>query len=498
MVSFIERYRQTRKADTSLIAIESPDQIATIEKIGSENSGPIITWDCCNGWIGENEEGKRHTITLASQEKEADKADKIKAMTVSIVDCLTLAKDLPKKSVLIIQNSHIFFREDARDLGPLVVQSLYNLRELFKGSRRSVVLLGPQFNFPSELVGVVSIEEEFPSEGALEVMTRRLVAGNKKLIVSEEEIKIAAGCLRGLSLYGAEQELAISVDTVEKKLDLGMLRERARRAISRVPGCSIWGGSENFGDVGGHRSLVEFLGRVIRGKKEFNLVCQFDEVEKDFAGIGGDSSGVSQSMFGRVLSEIQDREIPCILLTGIAGSGKSLISKCLGGEIGCDTMCINFSSAKDSLVGKSEENVNSILKVIRGVSGGRAIFVMTCNKVDGLPPEFKRRMNLGTWFFDLPDLGERELIWGIYLRKFGLSGDEGWRELLGRELSGAEIRGCCELAWMLGCGVREAVEYIVPIVESSREEIERIRMMANGRFLSTRNRGSYSYISNNK
>jgi len=106
-----------------------------------------------------------------------------------------------------------------------------------------------------------------------------------------------------------------------------------------------------------------------------------------------------------------------------------------------------------------------------------------------LPGELRRRFTLGTFFFDLPTADERETIWRIYLKKYGVSGelpnDEGW--------TGAEIKECCRKAHRLGITLAQASRYIVPISRSAAEQIKALRQMASGKFISASMPGVYRY-----
>ena len=92
---------------------------------------------------------------------------------------------------------------------------------------------------------------------------------------------------------------------------------------------------------------------------------------------------------------------------------------------------------QSSLVGGSGERLRGALQVVDAISQGRSLWIATCNSITTLPPELRRRFTLGTFFFDLPSVAERQAIWEIYLKKWNLDGelpdDEGW--------TGAEIHG---------------------------------------------------------
>ena len=116
-------------------------------------------------------------------------------------------------------------------------------------------------------------------------------------------------------------------------------------------------------------------------------VVMIDEVEKALSGVassGSTDSGVSARMFGTLLSWLSDRE-------------------------------------SDSFV------------------------VCTANDVSRLPPEFSRAERFDALFFlDLPGREQKDKIWELYARQFGIAGkqrrpsDDNW--------TGAEIRSCCRLA----------------------------------------------------
>jgi len=118
------------------------------------------------------------------------------------------------------------------------------------------------------------------------------------------------------------------------------------------------------------------------------------------------------------------------------------------------------------------------------------LWLATCNSMNVLPPELRRRFKLGVWFFDLPDLDERRSIWDIYLKRYEIT--EPHDALLSREWTGAEIETCCELAYDLNVSLLAAAEYIVPVMQHSRTIIEGLRESAKDKFLSASKSGTYS------
>ncbi len=88
-------------------------------------------------------------------------------------------------------------------------------------------------------------------------------------------------------------------------------------------------------------------------------------------------------------------------------------------------------------------------------------FVGTCNDASKLPPEFARAERFdGVFFVDLPGRDQKDGIWSIYQRHYGLDAkqarpdDTNW--------TGAEIKSCCRLASLLDVPLLQAAQNVVP------------------------------------
>lgn len=210
--------------------------------------------------------------------------------------------------------------------------------------------------------------------------------------------------------------------------------------------------------------------------------------EKQFAGNGTDTSGVSTEMTGTLLTWMQDHAASGCIFIGPPGAAKSMVAKATGNSGGIPTIAFDLGAMKGSLVGESSARLRQGLKVVDAVSQSRSLFIGTCNSIGVLPPELRRRFNLGTFYFDLPTASERKAIWKVYLKKYKLKADvfpsdEGW--------TGAEIKTCCDIAWRLRMTLTQAADYIVPVSRSASDQIERLRDQANGKFISASYSGVY-------
>jgi hypothetical protein len=292
--------------------------------------------------------------------------------------------------------------------------------------------------------------------------------------------------VRGLSAFGAEQVVALSLR--KAGLDQTEAWERKKTAISQVRGLELEIDGPTFSDVGGLQAACEFGSRLFAGPRPPRVVVRLDEIEKALAGSEGDLSGISQDCLGVWLSWMEDKGHGGIIAVGPAGAGKTLFSRSLGATHQVPTVAVDLGAMRGSLVGESERYVREALRTIEGLAAGRAFVIATCNKLDTLPPELRRRFKAGIWFFDLPTAAERDRIWQLCQAKYETTGnrppDEGW--------SGAEIRNVCELSYQLSVPLTEAAKYIVPVIVADPDKVRRLRETAKGRFLCASHGGPYS------
>lgn len=489
--TFLERFRHARNAGTPLLAITCPDPAATMVRIQTEIFGganqpsppetPIIQWDIIEGWRGRNKAGTA-AIDIACGTLGSDVNQ-----TINPTESLRIAHHCPERTIIFMMNTHHFMER------PDFLQALWNLRDVFKASLCTVCLIGPEITLPPQLrEDIFMLDEPLPEEVELRNIVRDLFEGAGLPLDPEAEAN-AVDALRGLSAFPAEQSVAMNLR--KSGLDISGLWERKRKLISSTPGLRVYDGSETFEAIGGCDQIKDFLHGIIRGKEAPNVIVFIDEGEKMFAGATGDvsdSSGVSQDFLATTLSYMEDNECDGAIFVGPPGAAKSAVAKAAGNEAGVPTIMLDLGGMKGGLVGKSEAQLRAAYKVVTAVGGGKAFFIMTCNRIVDLPPELRRRFTSGIFFFDLPSKEERDLIWSIYLDKYDLEKDvsfvqdEGW--------TGAEIRNCCRMAYRQGISLEKAAQYIVPVSRAAASQIQTLRKQASGAYLSANEPGVYEWV----
>lgn len=486
--SVVSQVLEARSVSTPLIAIETPDPGATTSELvkaievtcqkAEAPVPPIFNWDAA-GWLRAI-----NSTALSVLEKLLEESGGDPSVTAHPTQTLSIIKNCPAGSLIIMSNLHRFWEGEHPDIS--VVQAVWNLRDIFKSSGRTLVMTMPHCSLPSELQhDVMVLTAELPSPTELKPIVMQMHDNANWSQPSDEELDVAVSALTGLAHQQAEQTVAMSIvhGRDKQKLNLETLRSQQRQQVEQTPGLSIYSGEETFNDLSGMDALLGFMRNVIQSKNKPRAFIFIDEIEKMLAGaLGGgtDSSGTSQEQLGYLLQHMQDTDAKGIILVGVGGTGKSALAKSCGNEGGCWTVGLDLGAMKGSLVGETGALTRRAFKIADSLAQGSGFYVATCNQINAMPPELRRRFNYGTWYIDLPNREARTSMWNHYTTMFGVQNetnfnDDGW--------TGAEIRTCSMMASEMEITLAEASKYISPVSRSSWETVQTLRRLATGRFL---------------
>jgi AAA+ superfamily predicted ATPase len=223
------------------------------------------------------------------------------------------------------------------------------------------------------------------------------------------------------------------------------------------------------------------------------------------------------------------------MFVGISGCGKSLTAKAVATAWGCPLLKVDLGALKSMFVGKSEDNLRKVFKIIEalgfcvvwfdeiekalqgatsgsadgGVSSdalgavltwmqerqGDAFVIMTANDINALPPEFLRKGRFDElWWIDLPNPTERVAVLQAALRanKRDEAIDAVKVAKACEGFTGSEIAAIVPDALHIAFGdsarkmttedLLEAAATVVPLSKTAEKKIDDMRTKAKGNF----------------
>ena len=482
-----------RRAGVPLIAYETSDPAASIAGCvealnGKREETKIIQWNICTGQQPMTELAQ--SLKMFSQHAEPIQEPsaflcELYALARKITDETTKQTEI-NKALIFVHNAHLYMR------GEQFIQAIWNLRDPFAAIGATLVLLCPNASLPVELQNdVVIVTEPLPDAETVNKIVDTIAISARidvKKIKNREKI---VDTMLGISAFAAEQALSLSVD--KDGFDQEQLWERKRKMVEQTPGLTVWRGDKSGADsLGGLVNAKKYLHKLLTSDKNpVRAIMFLDEIEKLLGGATGDLSGVAQDQLKVILTEMQDGDIPGILLLGPPGTGKTALGRYAAAVADAEFIGADTGAMTGSLVGESQAKIRAAFKTFKAVAQGKAMIIATCNSIGSLPPELRRRFTMGTFFVDLPSKEERKAIWPIWKQKFNHDvdllepNDEGW--------TGAEIKACCEISYRMGMSLLDASKYVVPVSKSAADRIERLRVAASGNYIDASADGIYQH-----
>jgi hypothetical protein len=412
-------------------------------------------------------------------ETEATEADVVNA--VELVQWLEDQTDC----VLFAQNFHYMLNDVE------VLQALENGIQTFKSAGVCFVLIAPEVKMPKELDPYfMVIDFDRPDEKRLEIVMNEVIAGCNG--DAPEFNRAAVEAAKGLTEFEAETAFALSLIETKENEGVGafepeLIVEQKKQMIKKS-GLLEFHPPEPLENLGGFNPMKAF----------------FENRKKAYEP-------------GSKLPKPKG-----VLLVGHAGCGKSLTCKVVSSILGWPLIRMDISSLKGSLVGQSEQNINTCTQVIeafgravvwwdeieKALSGAKSsaetgdtaesmlgllltwmqetkaeILVMaSANDIDALPAAFKRAGRFDAIFFaDLPPASEREEIISIMDRRYGSELTECVPSLVKKLAgwTGAEIEQLAKDS--LFDGIETAMENIIPLSVSQKRQVEDLQAWAANR-----------------
>jgi len=380
--------------------------------VAQENALELYTWSVISGLKKWNNGEKQFN-------EEKDEKDPL--------DLLEWFKEKDtKKCILILEDFHPYLTNE--NFG--IIRFIRELCRTDSGYKKTLIIQTPSnMNVKEFEKEVPVLELELPKDetiqAVLDGVTKDLAYDMKP---NSADIRDIVAASKGLSIMEAEWTYRKILANKNRltKFEIPLIVKEKEQIIKKSGILEYFHPQGDFKEVGGMENLKEWLGK--RGKA-------FTQDAKDFGLVSPKG----------------------VMLLGIPGCGKSLVSKTIANEWELPLLKLDLGNVFASLVGESEARmrealalseaispsilwIDEIEKGLSGISsnsdGGTSakvfgtlltwmqekkneVFVIaTANKIEALPPELLRKGRFDEIFFvDLPSAKEREEIFKIHIEK---------------------------------------------------------------------------------
>jgi len=374
--------------------------------------------------------------------------------------------------VLLAHNLHFYLQD------PEIIQSIILGTAIWKRQGNTLAVVSPVISIPPELDKFFHLVDiPLPDEDQLTTIQRNL-ASSYNIPLNNNAVKAAMG----LTEFEAETAFALSM-VKSSCFDPNVIIDIKAQMIRKSGKMQFWP-PVPIEHVGG----LDLLKSWLNARREALLPASTTKYKPNG-----------------------------ILIVGVPGTGKSLISKATASIFERPLLNLNLSALKGSLVGQSEQNILDACRLIKAfgpcvvwcdeiekalgsaksshatgdTSGSMlgilltqmqeslddAFFCVTANAIDILPSEFIRRFD-AVFFVDIPNVDERRQILEIMNKKYETTIDPQWAEKL-ENYTGSEIEQFVKDS--IFDGPQAAYDSIVPLAKSMREQITELRTWASGR-----------------
>ncbi len=511
MKTFQQLFVEARAISTPIVGIHTFDPTSTINAVkraldaksaanvksklpdyADAANTPLITWDCMHGLRGIGEENNPGSKALMGMSKLAGVE---LAASIDLALALGILEFAAEDCIVFLHNPQLYW-----DTDPKVVQGIWNLRDGFKAGGNMLI---PMFGIGDELPAILQqdvlvLDDPLTTREELEkIILNTYVDAAKehkacKKTPESAFLKSAIDALVGLPAFPAESSAALCLDKATGILDIEELWMRKRDIVSERRGLTFVQPKETLADMYGNEGFASFARRYMEGPCAPNVILRVDEIQRQFSGSETDSSGSTGKQLGEFLTWVEDHKVVCTLLVGVPGSSKSWSSICIAGHYHKPLIKYDLAAMEDKLVGEGGKIQRENERVVESISDGKIWLIATANKLDGIPAELLSRFAIGgIFFFDVPDDKEKVGIMKLKIAAYNLSADQPLPDMDG--WTGRDINNCACKAQFLGCSLVDSAKFILPLMKSHHEDMDRLRQNAHDRFLSAAHEGTYQY-----
>lgn len=450
------------------------------------------------------------------------------------INALKYIDEYNKPAILILKDVHCYLGAKGGTTNYNFIRKIRDVAGSLKNAEhpKNVVIIAPSLQLPDDLQKDITVVDfDLPSLNELKELLEVMIEGiidnpNFKVDLDENGKEKLCKAAQGLTLQEAENAFARAMMTkgqlTQEELDI-ILEEKCQ-VIKKTGILEFVNTNINIDDVGGLENMKRWLTKrnnswLGKAQKDYNLPAPKG-----------------------------------ILITGVAGCGKSMTAKAMSAMWQLPLLRLDVGRIFSGLVGSSEENMRKAVQTAEAVApsilwideiekgfggngheldGGtttrvfgtfltwmqektKPVFVIaTANKINQLPSEMLRKGRFDEIFFvDLPTVNERKIIFKLHLEKRlkdSISKDfKVTEDLLNRLSAQTEGFGGSEIEQVVVSALFEAfsenrkleeddlfrvIKNTIPLSTTQSEQILAIREWANERAVAaTAHDEQYNYV----
>jgi SpoVK/Ycf46/Vps4 family AAA+-type ATPase len=339
-------------------------------------------------------------------------------------------------SIFILKDFHIYFGGHGRSPDFQIIRKLRDMVTKIKQSPapKNIIFISPSLVLPEDLQKDITIVDfKLPTFEEIKDVLDEMIKANKhsgriQIDLNEEEKEMLAKAATGLTLSEAENAFARAMveDGRLNVHDVEVILEEKEQIIKKTGILEFVRSDLKMEDVGGLENLKRWLSK--RNKSWLDSAKKY--------GLPAPKG---------------------VLITGVPGCGKSLISKSISSMWQLPLLRLDIGKIFSGIVGTSEENMRKAIRAAEAIapsilwideiekgfsginSGGDSgtssrifgqfltwmqektspVFVIaTANNISQLPPEMMRKGRFDEIFFvDLPTKRERKEVLKVHIQK---------------------------------------------------------------------------------
>lgn len=338
----------------------------------------------------------------------------------------------------------------------MIVRQLRNLSRSLRASRKTLVLLSPLLEIPTELEEQIAVLNfPLPNVNDITALIKQVIPTNQIHLSPNGLHQLVKSCM-GLTQDRILQTLAKSLVQKqfisESDIDLVLLEKQQR--IRQTEYLEFFTPSETLDSIGGLKNFKQWLKQREQAfsdeARAFGLPNPKGVLLMGIQGTGKSLCAKAIAhlwrlpllrldvgrLFGSLVGQSESRTRQTIQLT-------EALAPCILWMDEIDKAFAGMSSASSTDSGTSQRVLGTLLTWMQEKSSP-VFIVATANNIDALPPELLRKGRFDEIFFiNLPNHEERQQIFSVHLQRFRPTGlrrfDIDYLAKIAQEFSGAEI-----------------------------------------------------------